>query len=203
MIYWVSRFICFLILKAFFRLKVYGRENIPKSGGFLIASNHVSYLDPPAVGVSCPRSLNYMAKKEMFGNFFASWYLSKLHVFPVKRGSADFGSLKNAIRVLNNGSGLLIFPEGTRQTQGVSNDPEPGIGFIAAKIDAAVIPAYVSGTDVVLPKGAKGFKFARVCVYFGKPVFIQKGMPYRDIANRIMEDIRQLSKIEAKEVAVL
>lgn len=186
---WFSNCVCF----AEFRIRVSGKENIPKSGGFIIASNHVSYLDPVAVGVACPRRLSYMARHNLFKYRLSAWFLNCLGVFPVKRGSADISALKEAIRRVKAGKGLLLFPEGTRQTGGKLGTPEPGAGFIAAQGGVPIIPAFVSGTEKAMPRGAKFFKPAVVTVHFGKQIFIERRMPYQAVTLKIMEGIRHLS----------
>lgn len=178
----------------FFRIKVYGRENIPRRGGFIIASNHVSMLDPPAVGSSCQRKLNYMARHDLFRNFFFGRLLKGVNVFPVKRNSPDLSALKEAIKRIRRGEGLLLFPEGTRQVDNAVAEPQPGIGFLVAKTGAPVIPAYISGSQNALPKGCKFVKFVPIKVFFGKEISIEKGMSYEGIASRIMQEIRSISK---------
>src|SRR3989338_6346732 len=129
MIHTVSRFICFLISRLFFRISWQGRENIPKKKGFIIASNHVSYLDPVMVGVACPRKLNYMARHDLFSNHFFSFWLYNVGAFPVRRKTADISALKEAIKRLNDGEGLILFPEGGRVENITSNKrPLAGVG---------------------------------------------------------------------------
>ena len=158
-----------------------------------MASNHVSYLDPIAVGISCPRKLNFMAKEELFNNPLFSRYLFSIKTFPVKRDSADLSAIKEAIRRVDKGEGLVLFPEGSRRFDGTSREPYAGIGFLAAKLDVPVIPAFVKGTDQALPAGTKNIKLTKVSVYFGKQISIERRMPYQDIASHIMDSIRHLS----------
>lgn len=194
MIYDISRTFCALILKVIFGLKVCGREYVPKSGGFILASNHVSFLDPPALGVACPRKLNYMARHDLFSHGLSSWWLYSVGCFPVKRDSADFSSLKEAMQRIRNGAGLLLFPEGRRQrTANLSAKPQPGIGFLAAKLNVPVVPAFISGTEKALPKGAKFVRPAKIFVNFGKQIHLERGMPYQAFAELVMENIRHLS----------
>jgi 1-acyl-sn-glycerol-3-phosphate acyltransferase len=193
MLYRILRPLAILLCKIFFRFQSKGRENIPKRGGFILASNHLSYLDPVALGVACPRKLNFMAKEELFVNPFFSWFVSTLGAFPVKRDSADLSALKEAIRRLNKGMVLVLFPEGSRRFDGVSSEPQSGIGFLAVKLNVPVIPAFIKGTEVALPKGAKFIKPAEISVQFGKQILIERRMPYQDIARLIMEKIRHLA----------
>ena len=181
-------------MNLFFRLEVYGKENIPKEGGFILASNHVSYLDPIAVGSAATRKLNYMAKQDLFSNKFSSWILYKLGAFPVKRATSDIWALKEAIRRVRNGGGLLLFPEGRRLNLGEDKiEPEAGVGFLAGKLNVPVIPVHVKGTEIVWPKGAKSLVFTKISVTFGTQIHWEKGQPYQNIAQSIMDNVRQLS----------
>lgn len=195
MLYWILRSICVLLCKIFFRVKVYGRRNIPKNGGFILASNHLSHLDPVVLGVVCPRRLNFMARHDLFLHRFFGGLISRLGAFPVKRNTADRWALKEAMKRLNRGGGLVLFPEGARQA-GMNNQasvPQGGIGFLAAKVNVPVIPAYIKGTQTALPKGAKCIKPGRVSVYFGEKIYIERRLPYHEIASTIMANITQLS----------
>ena len=184
-----------MILKFVFGLQVKGREHIPKKGGFILASNHTSYIDPVAVGVASPRRLSYMARHDLFSHYFFAWLLRAIEVFPVKRDSADLSALKEAMhRVQDKQQGLLLFPEGTRSTTGeISSVVEPGIGFLVAKLNVPVIPVFVKGAMEALPRGAKSYRRNRISVSFGEQIFIERRMPYQDIAKKIMEEIRHLS----------
>lgn len=192
MLYNILKAIAILILKIVFRIRVSGKKYIPQEGGFIIASNHFSYLDPIAIGVACPRRLNFMARDDLFYNPFFSWLITTLGAFPVKRHSPDSSALKEAIRRVRNGQPLVLFPEGRRGSQGLPLEPQAGIGFLVAKLDVPVIPAFVRGTERALPKGAKFIRPEKIFVYFGKEIFIERRQPYQDISQRIMEEIRRL-----------
>jgi len=193
MLYKILRFLAFLIFKVLFRLEVKGKEYIPKRGSFILASNHVSYLDPIVLGVACPRKLNFMAKQELFVAPWFSHLLSKVGAFPIKRDSADLSALKEAMRRLKSGKVLVLFPEGSRRFNAVSVEPQAGIGFLVAKLNVSVVPAWIKGTAVALPKGARSIKPVKISVYFGKQIFIERRMPYQEIAKTVMENIRHLS----------
>jgi 1-acyl-sn-glycerol-3-phosphate acyltransferase len=170
MSYFISRLILKLFFKIYLRMRVYGRENIPKNGAFILASNHVSYLDPPVLGCACPRPLNYMAKEELFRNWAFGALLRSYHVFPVRRGEGDPGAIKEAMRRLKAGGILLVFPEGTRSETGQIQKAQVGIGYLGLMAGVPILPAYVEGAREVLPRGAKGIRPAAVSVYFGKMI---------------------------------
>jgi 1-acyl-sn-glycerol-3-phosphate acyltransferase len=192
MLYSIIRLLVFLILKIIFGIKVFGKNYIPKKGGFILASNHVSYLDPVVLAVACPRRLNFMARDDLFCNPLFAWFLSRVGAFPVKRNSADPSAIKEAMRRLKHAEPLLLFPEGSRSFEGMPLEPQPGIGFLGAKLNVPVIPVFIRGTDKALPRGARLIRPHRISVYFGKQIFIERRMPYQDIARRIMQEIRHL-----------
>lgn len=193
MLYRILRSIAILLFKVLFQIKVSGKKYIPKKGGFILASNHLSYLDPISLGVACPRRLNFMAKRELFCNSLFSRLLTAVGAFPLKRDSADKSALKEAIHRLKNGNALVLFPEGSRGFEDMSPEPQPGIGFLAARVDVPVIPAFIKGTDKALPKGAKFIRPKNISVYFGKQISIERRMPYKTIALMVMEEVRRLS----------
>lgn len=182
------------LFKLFFRMKVRGAENIPKRGGFILASNHVSFLDPLALGAASGRNFNFMTRDSLFKIPVFGSLIKAVDAFPVKRDSADRGALKEAMRRVKAGRALALFPEGTRQdTDGALAEPAAGIGFLAARLAVPVIPAFISGTEKALPRHAKFIRRARVSVSFGKQISMEGRMPYEDIAMRIMDDIRHLA----------
>lgn len=193
MLYRIATSLSNFVFSFSFRIKVSGAENIPKSGGFILASNHLSYLDPAVLAIACPREVNFMAKKELFNIPFLSNLISALGAFPVKRNTADISALKEAMKRVNAGNGLLVFPEGSRKEGATDLEPQAGVGFIAAKLNAFVIPAFISGTDIALPKGSKFIKPAKVSVTFGEQIYLERGLPYKEIAQKIMDAIRLLS----------
>lgn len=192
MLYIILRSLAILIFKILFRFKVKGAEYIPKKGGFILASNHFSYLDPVALGVACPRRLSFMARHDLFCKPLFSWLISNLGAFPVKRGSADLSALKEAMQRIKKGNSLVLFPEGTRRFDRTSFEPHPGIGFLAIKLNVPVIPVVISGTDKALPKGSKFIRPRKVSVQFGKQIYIDKKQSYQDIAHLIMKNIRHI-----------
>ena len=194
MLYSILRFLSAIIFKILFRFKAQGSEYVPERGGFILASNHVSYLDPIALGVACKRPLNYMAKEELFRNPLFSKFFLKINVFPVKRDSADLSAIKEAMRRVRIGGVLVLFPEGSRRFDGVSNDPYPGIGFLSAKLGVPVIPAFIKGSEEAMPKGAKLIKPKKISLCFGKQIFVERGMPYQEIAQLIMANIREVAE---------
>lgn len=193
-LYWICKTIALFLFKIFFRLELYGREYIPKKGAFILASNHVSFLDPIAVGCACPRSLIYIARDSLFRNRAFAALLAGLHVIPLRRHSADIWAMKKAIRALKQGMPVVLFPEGTRSASGKLSEPLAGVGFLAARANVSVIPAFVRGSEKALPRGAKYPHPERISVYYGPRVPIDTTKTYRDIACDVMAGIRGLEQ---------
>jgi 1-acyl-sn-glycerol-3-phosphate acyltransferase len=192
--YRFSRFVLLVILKLFFGFKVTGQENIPRNGGFILAANHVSYLDPVAVGSACYRTVHFMARDNLFAIPVLKSWLKAVGVIPLKRNSADTSAIKKSLQIVRRGEALALFPEGTRRTEkDMYLNPEPGVGFLAAKGGVPVIPAFVSGTYIAMPRQAHSLRLAKISVRFGKEILIERGMPYQDISNLIMANIKQLA----------
>jgi 1-acyl-sn-glycerol-3-phosphate acyltransferase len=194
MLYRFFRFLLFLIFNLIFRLEVEEKGYVPRKGGFILASNHLSILDPMVLGVACPRVLNFMAKEELFSNPPFAWLISSVGSFPVKRNSTDISALREAIKRLKDGKALLLFPEGRRSDAEVMPEKaEQGISFLAKKVNVPVVPAFIKGTERALPRGAKFIRPAKLSVRFGEQFYIERGLPYQDAAQLIMAKIRNLS----------
>lgn len=193
LVYLLPKSLALLLLKLLFRFKIEGAQNIPKRGGFILASNHISNIDPVALGAACPRMLSYMAKEELFRNPVFSLLLSKVGAFPLKRNIVDIWAMKEAIKRVKDGSGLLLFPEGRRRRKNQEQKVLSGVGYLALKCNAPVIPAFIKGADLVLPPNAKFIRFHRICVRFGREVFIEKGAFYQQASEKIMMEIKKLA----------
>jgi 1-acyl-sn-glycerol-3-phosphate acyltransferase len=170
----VSRAFLRVLFRLYNRWEVAGREHVPDSEGVLLFANHTSYADPPIVGAACRRPVNFMAKAELFRIPVLSGFISRTHAFPVDRGAADQQALRRAVRLLNSGEVLLIFPEGTRSQDGRLMDLELGAAFVALAADAAVVPMGIDGADRLLPPGKPILLPAKLRVRFGPPVDLSR-----------------------------
>ncbi len=193
MIYYFTYFFTKFLSFIFFPRTVKDWENVPAQGGYILASNHISNLDPVVLGISTPRRVHFMTKIEMFKNPFVGWWMKKLWAFPVKRGQADFGALKEALKCLKKGHPVLVFPEGTRRMDHKPLEPQPGTGFLALKSQVPIVPVYVKGSDVVMPPGTKFFKRSLVIVTYGKPFTVTDSPSYETASQRILDEIYKLA----------
>jgi len=194
--YWLTRWVAVFIFKVFFKGRVIGRQNIPLTGGFILASNHLSFLDPVVMGIASPRKLSYMARDSLFRNFWFGLLIRLYNAFPVRRGSPDRGALKDAQDRLARGQGLLMFPEGSRSADFRGN-PKAGVGFLACRMQVPVIPAFIQGTDKALPKGGRWLRRFPITVFLGSPLYFRPGVSYEDFSRQVISRIYELGgKIE-------
>ena len=186
------------IAKTFFNYRVIGAENMIEEGPCIIAANHCSYLDPPLVGVACKRAIHYLARKSLLDVPILGPILPELNVIPVDQKNADRSALMGAIRVVRNGGAVLIFPEGTRSPDGKLQPAQPGIGMIAAKTGAPVVPVKISGSFAALPKGRAMPCIWPVDVRVGARLNLHGGCSdadrdkYSDLSDQILSAIARL-----------
>jgi 1-acyl-sn-glycerol-3-phosphate acyltransferase len=147
--------VCFLFYtyyRLFHRFQIEGLENVPKEGAFLLASNHLSFLDPPALGCRLPRNLHYFARDSLFKGPLGL-LIRSLNSIPVNRSQLDLATLRRVLKVLKEGHPLLVFPEGTRSEDGNLGEGKKGIGMLVAKSQVPVLPARVFGSYEIMGKG--------------------------------------------------
>lgn len=191
-----------LFLLIWNRLGIRGVENVPATGGVLIASNHASFLDPPVVGVGYRvRPIHFMARDTLWNSKFGKWWMDRVGCIPVSRGTGDVRALKLTIKALKEGKAVSMFPEGTRTEDGELQEAKGGIGFIIEKSGCVVVPAYINGTYKAHPKGAKLIKPCKVTIVYGEPItqedFQALGSgreAYEKHAALIMQRIAELKK---------
>ena len=194
MFYYVVKAICWLILKIFWRMELIGIENLPQSGGLIIASNHVSYLDPAVLAASLNRKIYFIAKKEVFKNTFVSIIFNNLNAIPIDRGKVDMLDFKKAINILREEKVLGIFPEGARSSNGKLQELKLGVIRIAMKTGVPILPVGIIGTYKIYPRGIKFpilFKH-KIIVKYGAPQYLDK-LKSRDKVYQ-MEELDLLGK---------
>lgn len=164
------RFLLEVIIRAYFRLEVHGRENIPKQGPFIISPIHRSYLDTPVLGASVRRLMRYMGAEKMWTNRQLGWFLTAMGGFPVQRGSADREALKAALLVVERGEPLVMFPEGTRQSGPVVSEMFDGPAYVSCRTGVPIIPVGLGGTERAMPKGRRIILPVKMVVVIGEPL---------------------------------
>lgn len=186
-----------IVTKSVYRIKVSGTENIPQQGGFILASNHLSYYDPLLVGSSATRQVYFMAKQELFENPLFGSIIRRTNALPLRRGTIDRAALDSCVEVIEQGYGLTVFPEGTRAKEGRFLDPKPGVGMVAVRARCPIVPAYIHGSNHL---GACLLGRERLSITYGEPLpadwvasFEATKESYTEIARVVMERIAGLS----------
>ncbi|MCK4302549.1 MAG: 1-acyl-sn-glycerol-3-phosphate acyltransferase [candidate division Zixibacteria bacterium] len=181
------------VSKLFFRIRVSGKEHFPRQGGFIVATNHISYFDPPLVGSWSPRELYYLAKAELFRLGPIGWLLRGVNALPVRRATIDRAAIEVCVETIRSGRGLLVFPEGTRSKSAHFLEPKAGIGMIASQAGCLIIPGYIKGSNRL---GACFLGREDFSITFGEPLPAKwvSSIPadkdgYREIATTVMERI--------------
>ena len=171
--------IFYAIVKSFFYLllKIYNRcsarwEETLTEEPMIVACNHCSNLDPLVVGCCFPRRLRYFAKEELFRSWLFGLCIRALGAVPVSRAdnASAAGALRGFMKLYQEGSDVLIFPEGGRSLDGKLQPLEAGVALIAAHEKAPILPVFISGTFKAMPPGAHFVWPRKIAVTFGKPL---------------------------------
>jgi 1-acyl-sn-glycerol-3-phosphate acyltransferase len=187
-------------ISLWFKTRGLGVENIPRTGPFVVVSNHASFLDPYLIGyTSVEREVGFMAKEELFRVPIFGSIIRYCGAFPVKRGGHDPEAIQRFHDFLHSGKPLVLFPEGTRTLTGELQKAKKGVGLLLYNARVPVIPAYVAGTFHCWPKGRLLPRPGRTSVNYGPPIPLEDlydGGPeketYRRIAERVMDRIAGL-----------
>ena len=171
-VYGFSHYLAATAYDTLFRGDVAGLENLPRTGGFLLATNHASHLDPFLVGSQLPRQVTFFARKTLWTPGLPSWWLDAVGVIPVDRdGGSDITAMKRVLTALKQQKIIIMFPEGTRSRDGLLHPPKPGVGLFACRTQVPVVPARIFGSFEALGKGGKIPRFGTpVTVVYGPPL---------------------------------
>ena len=182
-----------LVTSICFDLKVYGVHHVPKKGGVLIIGNHQSFIDPAAIGSQIPRMTHYLGKSELFSTPVKNWVNRKMGGFPVRQGEGDIGAVREAIRRLQEGNALVLFPEGARTWDGELQPIKPGVGLIIRKAGVPVMPAIIEGSHDAWARGTKFWKKHPVRLRFGEPRMMDhmKATEIVQAVDHIFHDLMQ------------
>jgi len=186
--YIIAKFIFLIIFKFFFRLKVTGQENIPQDGPFIIVANHSSLLDPVILGVSIKPKIIFVAAAYLFEIRWLGYLLRKANSIPVQREN-DIKAIKQALKILQQGGVLGIFPEGGIDRQKNNLPIRAGAAYLATKVGVPIIPIKIKGVDKVLPRGAKFIRsLNKIEVEIKKPIFYSRQTnKNKEIIKRVVE----------------
>ena len=202
--YFLGRGLCRVYLRLTGGYSSYGKANIPPKGGFLIAPNHISYLDPPVVGSGIPRMIHFMAKEPLFRIPVIGPFIRSVGTFPVRQGTADRAAIRRAIELLADGRVVCIFPEGTRSPDANLLTPVLGFAMIALKSRIPIVPTAIFGSEKSLSHKHPLPRFAHVKVVYGQPMTFDDlyDNPDREaqeeVGRRVMNTISKMLEQEPK-----
>lgn len=197
-VYRCSWLLVTMLAKLMFRIRFEGQRYVPRRGPLIIASNHVSNLDPPLIGIAVPRYVRHMAKRELFKVGWLFAYMRSIGTILVDRGHGK-QALLNAVDVLKGGDCVVIFPEGTRSPDGRLHKGHSGMILMALRAQSPIVPTVIFGSEKALAKGSKRLRSVPVTVRFGEPYSVvysgdSESVP-RDVLER--ECYAVMTRIEA------
>ena len=197
-LYRLARGLMYCFLRGLYRLEIRGLENYPR-GALIIAPNHASYLDPPAVGSSCPGEVHGLAHVYLFKNKFLGWIFPKINVHPVASGGGDLGVLKETIGLLKERKQVIIFPEGSRSKDNRIIPLKRGVAMLASATRCKVIPVGIRGAYEIWPRWKKWPKlFGKIILTFGQPLdwkdYEARGMSKKEQQEWFTKDLEEALK---------
>ena len=192
--YWTARLGCAVFCAIVFRLRVRGRENVPRGGAYILAGNHQSYLDPVFCGVGIRRRLCYVARDSLYRFKPFAWLIRSLDAIPIGREKADIAAMKMIIARLQQGEAVCLYPEGTRTHDGRIVPVKAGFGLLCRRSRAAVVPVLVDGAFECWPRQKKFFTPGRVTIWYGKTLEAEeiRAMSNEGLADRLTATLRQM-----------
>ena len=204
--YWILKVVLTPIIRICVRVKVEGREHVPRHGAVILASNHRSFLDSIFIPLVVRRRVTFVAKAEYFDDPKTAWFFRSCGQIPIRRegGTASERALASATEVLRNGKVFGIYPEGTRTRDGLLHRGHTGVARLSLGCNVPIVPIGLVGTDEVQPIDSRLPKlFRHVTIRFGEPIDPARyagrendRMALRELTDEVMYDITQLSGYE-------
>lgn len=195
------------LYSTWFDLEVRDPENLPATPPYLLAANHASHLDAPAIlsavrearGEDAARALHVLGARDyFFDSALKEWFFSTfLNVVPIEREESSLAGLRLVRSILRSGESALIFPEGTRSRTGEIQAFKPGLGLISRELDVPIVPVHVGGTHALLPADRSVPRRGRVTLTFGAPIApaeweaLARDLPRDELYREIAADVRR------------
>jgi 1-acyl-sn-glycerol-3-phosphate acyltransferase len=204
MFYWTLKYILLgPPLRLLYRPRARGLDNLPTTGSFILAANHISFVDSLFIPLVCPRDVVYLGKADYFDKARTRWFMKAANVIPVRRegGSAAEAAILAGIRALGDGYVVGIYPEGTRSPDGRLYRGKTGVARMALEAQVPVVPVSIHGSEEIMPLDSKMPRLSgRPTVTFGKPLYFDRyydrpkdRFVLRSVTDEIMYEIMMLS----------
>ena len=190
--YAIVRFLIWLVAKILWRISFEGLENVPRTGPFVLAPIHRSFIDFGLVSGVTRRPMGFMGKASLWKNKAFGAFITHLGAYPVNRGTADRDSLNRTLDILKTGKPLVLFPEGTRRSGPVIEHMQDGAAFVASKAAVPIVPVGIGGSERALPKGKALPRPVKIHILVGEPL----------VPAPIAEGARHPSRRAVKELTV-
>jgi 1-acyl-sn-glycerol-3-phosphate acyltransferase len=186
LVYVLSVSLCQLFCWTIWRCRSGGRKNVPAQGAMLLLSNHESHLDPVVIACTCPRRLRCLARESLFVGPFG-WWIRALGAIPIGESETTLSGLRTALKFLKEGEAMLIFPEGTRSSDGELGPLKPGFGALMKRRQLAVVPMAVEGAFEVWPKHRWLPRWGKTATWYGEPI------PAEELAGKGDEEVTAIA----------
>jgi len=186
--------LCQVIFSTCFKVRAFGRDNVPANGPALLVCNHQSYLDPIVCGLALKRELNYIARASLFRNRYFSRLIRSVNAFPIQRDQADLAAIRTIINRLQQNRAVLIFPESTRTPDGRIRTIKSGIDLIVRRSRTVTIPVIIDGAFEAWPRHRVLCNFETIRIVFGQPITHQqaRGMGRKQFVAHINQTLRRM-----------
>jgi 1-acyl-sn-glycerol-3-phosphate acyltransferase len=196
-LYYVLKLIASMVMFITLSLKISGRENVSAQGPFLVVSNHLSVSDPVIIGVKIKRQVIFLAKEELFRNWFSRYFVTQFGAIPVYRGSSNRDALRMANQTLKQGKVLGMFPEGKRSLASSLTTGLYGSALIAYHNRIPILPCGITGSERVRGMGWIWHR-PKVTLTIGRPFYLPEighslsKEQLLELTNQIMKHIAEL-----------
>jgi 1-acyl-sn-glycerol-3-phosphate acyltransferase len=190
--YGIVRFLIWLVAKLLWRISFEGLENVPRTGPFVLAPVHRSFVDFGLVSAVTRRRMGYMGKESLWKSKAFGAFITMLGAYPVNRGAPDREALRRTLNILEKGEPLVLFPEGTRRAGPVIEHLHEGAAFVASRAGVPLVPVGIGGSEQALPKGKRLPRPVKIHVIVGEPI----------LPPPIAEGARHPSRRAVKELTV-
>lgn len=198
--YQTVRVVVTTFCRLFWRLRVTGLENVPKSGPFILAPVHRSNVDSLIIAAVTNRRMRYLGKQEMWKYRASAWFFSTMGGIPVDRGTPDRDALRTCEQVIRGGEPLVMFPEGTRRSGPVVEDIFDGVAFVAARSGVPIVPVGIGGSELAMPKGSKTLRPVRIRMVVGSPLMPPATKEDARVSRRAVRELSESLRVELQRL---